>query len=161
MKRLLTILIAMCCAFVSGCGSAPVVAGAPSVIGAWIPKIFGYLGSAESALNLIGVWVNRWSDVPQVAQHLPELNQLLQDARQSFNEARELARKGAEFEEQARELYAQGRETLDKAVALVESLGMHRDGKLVRPPEAAERSGCTRADAGPDEIVLDLPPNQV
>lgn len=157
MKRLLTLLIAMSCAVLSGCGAAPVAATAPSVIAEWIPTIFGYLGTAEGALNLLRAWANRFESVPAVAERLPELNGFLQEATESFAQARELARKGAEFEQQAKELYRQGRESLDKAVALAESLRMYRDGKLVRPPDAAPRA----VDDGTDEVELVLPPNEV
>lgn len=161
MKPLLTILVMTCCALASGCGGAPAVAAAPSVIAEWIPTIFGYLGKAESALSLLGAWANRFQGVPQVAERLPELHAFLQDAQKSFDDARELAKKGSEFEAQAKELYAQGRESLDKAVALAQSLGIYRQGKLVRPPESEGRSSCPRTDLGPDEVVLELPPNQV
>lgn len=161
MKRLLTLLIALSTALLSGCGAAPAVAGAPGVIADWLPTIFGYLGTAQSALNLLRAWVKRFEHVPAVAERLPELDSFFQEATESFEQARELTRKGAEFEEQAKAAYAQGRQALDKAVALAESLGMYSQGKLVRPPEPEGRAGCPRTDSGPDEVVLELPPNQV
>lgn len=161
MKRFLVFFVLLMASCLSmGCGAASAAATSPGVIASFLPAIFEALGTAEGAMNLLGVWANRFKDVPQVADKIPDLQALLASSRASFARARELARKGAEFEQEARELYREGRQTLDQAVALVTSLGMYRNGRLVPPPSAAPRAGCPRAESV-DEVVLELPPNQV